>query len=267
MSTGWNELDLFNLLPDNVRVAFFNRDSIKLESKFGNNKDIDTATVPEDLWNGGGLYTGHNAVAAETVEVFSSDANDTSAGTGARTIRIIGLDADYNEQSETVTLNGLTAVDTVNTYIRLQRALVLTAGTGGANAGTITARQKTTTANVFFVMPIGQNQTHAGAFTIPAGYTGYITQALFDINRAGTGGGAFDRSADVDIYCRPFGGVYNSKFPVSITTGNGIVKYLEAPIIVTEKTDIVLRCGSVSADNTDVSGRVDYYLIQNVPNM
>jgi len=45
--------------------------------KFGRNPDIDGGF--EDIWNGGGVYTGHNATAAETLEVFSSDGDD--AGT------------------------------------------------------------------------------------------------------------------------------------------------------------------------------------------
>ncbi len=46
----------------------------KIDTKFGRNPDINTG--PEDMWNGGSTYTGFNATAAETLEVFSADAND-----------------------------------------------------------------------------------------------------------------------------------------------------------------------------------------------
>lgn len=146
--------------------------------KFGRNPDIDTANGFEDLWNGGGEYTGFNATAAETVEVFSSDAVDASAGTGARTLKVIGLGAGFVSQSEDVILNGTTPVNTVNEYIRLDRALVLTAGSGGMNAGDITIRQNVTTANVFAVMPIGGNRTLIACYTIPFGKVGYVTSGF-----------------------------------------------------------------------------------------
>lgn len=61
----------------------------------GNNPDLDTATLPEEVWTGGGVYpwmTGSTAL-----EILSSSANDASAGTGARTVTINGLDINYAE--------------------------------------------------------------------------------------------------------------------------------------------------------------------------
>ena len=84
--------------------------------KFGRNNDIDTSTVPEEIWNGGGLRYYPSTAAA--LNVVSTNANDTAAGTGARTVRVTGLDANWNEISEIVTLNGLTPVQTVNSYLR-----------------------------------------------------------------------------------------------------------------------------------------------------
>lgn len=48
-------------------------------TKFGRNPDIDTTSAPEDMWNGGAEYTGFNATADETLNVFSASANDTGA--------------------------------------------------------------------------------------------------------------------------------------------------------------------------------------------
>lgn len=44
--------------------------------KFGRNADIDTSSGFETIWNGGGLYTGFDVIAAEIIDVRSSDAAD-----------------------------------------------------------------------------------------------------------------------------------------------------------------------------------------------
>lgn len=73
----------------------------------------------------------------------SGSANDTAAGTGARTVRVMyytlvaGVIA--GPFFESVTMNGATAVATVATNIALiERLEVMTAGSGGVAAGVIT---------------------------------------------------------------------------------------------------------------------------------
>jgi hypothetical protein len=77
--------------------------------------------------------------------VVSANANDTSAGTGARTVRIKYLDQNLNgPYTETITLNGVTPVNTVNTNIcYIESFEVLTAGSGGVNAGIISLKAAT----------------------------------------------------------------------------------------------------------------------------
>lgn len=47
--------------------------------KFGRNTDIDTTTTPEDVYNGGSVYTGFNATANENIEAFSASGNDVGS--------------------------------------------------------------------------------------------------------------------------------------------------------------------------------------------
>ncbi len=70
--------------------------------------------------------------------VNSTSASDTSAGTGARTVTINYLDTSFVAHSETVTLNGTTAVNTVGTNIAfIENIVVASVGSGGGNVGTI----------------------------------------------------------------------------------------------------------------------------------
>ena len=119
---------------------------------------------------------------AQALEILSSDANDTSAGTGARTVTIEGLDANWEEQTETVTLNGTTAVDLANTYTRVFRMYVATSGTyatstASSHAGTITLRADgagATWATIGLVSSVATGQSQIAVYTVPAGKRAYL---------------------------------------------------------------------------------------------
>jgi hypothetical protein len=69
----------------------------------------------------------------------SSSTDDTSAGVGARTVKMVYLDANLNEQSETITMGGTTPVLSVATNIRfIQNLFLLTFGSSKSAVGTIT---------------------------------------------------------------------------------------------------------------------------------
>lgn len=106
--------------------------------RFGRNPDVDTATVPETVWPVGGVYSWKPSTGF--LEVVSSSASDSSAGVGARTVLIEGLAADYSEQFEFLTLNGLAAVQTVHQYLRVNHVTVATSGTTGWNVGNLIIR-------------------------------------------------------------------------------------------------------------------------------
>jgi len=109
----------------------------------------------------------------------STDANDTSAGTGARTVRITYYNAACQGPFTTdVTLNGTTAVNTGPTDIALiERIEVLTVGSSGGNAGTI--RLWTTTGgsgSEWATIAAGDNQTYWTHHYVAAGKRCFITE-------------------------------------------------------------------------------------------
>jgi hypothetical protein len=109
--------------------------------------------------------------------IKSANANDTAAGTGARTVMITYLDASCaGPFTETIALNGTTAVNTVNTNIALiERMDVVTVGSGGGNAGLITLNTGLGGAGgVIGTIAAGDNQTFWCHHYVPAGKTGFI---------------------------------------------------------------------------------------------
>lgn len=220
---------------------------------FGSNTLINTTTIPEDIWRTGGTYTGFPTGSPETIQVFSDNTNDTSAGTGARTIRIEGLRSNTSTEYETedITLNGVTAVTSTNTWYRINRSWVLTAGNTGWNVGTITIRHSTTTANVFGTIQPTSNQSAMAVFTIPFGRTGFLNK--YSVSFVRTSGAA--GSGRIGIRVRENGGVFRIRDLFEISTSAPLSSDLQGePIELPALTDIKITVESVSDNNSAVSG-------------
>lgn len=234
----------------NTQVALGNINGISGNVKFGRSDDIQAATGVVDVWNSLSLYTGQPTGAAETVEAFSDNAGDT------QTITIAGLDASFNEQSESLVLSGLTPVTSINTYSRVFR---VTVDTPPINAGEITVRHSTTTANVFALVAAGRGQSTIGAFTVPANKTA-VLESIY-ITMARTNGSA--GSANVTLRARIPGGVYRAIRNYEISDSQPAQPNNQVPITLPAQTDVVVRVESVSDNNTFVTAEIDYLLIDN----
>lgn len=215
-------------------------------NKFGENVDVDAA---EDVWYQGGTWVAPTA--ARVHAIVSGDAKDAAAGVGARTMRIYGLDGDYAEVTEDVTLNGTTPVNTTNSYTRINRMIVLTAGSEGDNAGAITATaasDSTVTASI----GAGFNQTLQAIYCVPAGFTGYLMHYYGSVAKLTSA------TIDLQLWIRPSGQVWQIKHVVSAT--NDYVHHdFDLPLAVTEKSDIRLTAVP-STTNVDVCGGFDLVL-------
>lgn len=140
-----------------------------------------TVTDTESLvWTSGGPYTGWLTSAAAVRVRAGGNANDTAAGTGARTLTVYGLNETWALASESITLAGASAsAATTTTFIRVHRVTVDTVGTyTGGNTGAITI--ETTGGTLVAAIEAGRSRTTLGLYTIPAGMTGWI----FDVRVA-----------------------------------------------------------------------------------
>jgi hypothetical protein len=223
---------------------------------FGFNDDVDQTQV--SVWPLPSLITFPSAALQMTVS--STSANDTSAGTGARTVVVQGLDANYNEVTETVTMNGQTAVTMTNALLRVNYAYVATAGSGNSAAGNIYIGTGTVTAGVpataYDIIKFDYNTTTTGSYTIPAGYTAYVSQGLFS-----TGQPSGTTQVQGRLLTR---GLNNIRMTAALTTlNNGVANYVfEYPLAVPEKTTIEATA-IASANNNAVSSMFIILLVKN----
>lgn len=169
-------------IPFYLQVAQGTIEGYSNVSKFGRNPTVGSSDY-ESIWEGSNAYPWQTV--ADQLEVLSSSANDTSAGTGARTVELQGLDSSWNVLTETITMNGTAAVTTTGSFLRIFRARVVTAGTSLRNEGDITIRDQdtsTTRALITDGTTSGMGQTLMAVYTVPAGKTAYLIN--FDFSSA-----------------------------------------------------------------------------------
>lgn len=211
--------------------------------KYGYNPLI--INVNETIWDVGGLYSYPSSALAMT-------ATSASAGTDEDVkVTIIGLDANYDEQSEEVTLNGSGTATTTKTFIRVYRAYISgdAAPVGNiniANGGTTYAR-----------VTAGENQTLMAVYTVPAGHTLYVTQGVATHGTDTTGA-----YMTVRFVARSPGGVFRTATKVDIIGGEILFPFTY-PLRIEEKTDLEVRAICSKNQNNAVSATFEGVLVRN----
>jgi len=248
------------LQPKNfaLEIAKGNIPKHSIITKFGFNPDVDTGTFPEDLWGQSGTYVAPTA--ARVHNFVSTSVNDTAAGTGARTILIYGIDGSYNRVTETITMNGVVNVASVNSYFHIHLVQVITAGSTGNNVGLITGTA-VTDATITISVLATQNQSVSSIYMVPVGYKGYLMVARARMDNA-----TANSSAIVQVLNKPFGGVFQLKAQISLNNAGSSFVALDysnsAPFILQAKSLTKMTCTSVTNNNTTVEGGYDLILVQ-----
>lgn len=212
--------------------------------KFGHNPEIQN--ISETIWDAGGVYVYPSSAVAMTV---TSGAGATDNGVA---ITVQGLDSNYNEVSEEVTLASTGTATTTQTFLRVYRAFVsgsqaVTANTTIANGGTTYAQINT-----------GENQTLMAVWTVPAGYTAYLLDTKITAFTEQN-----NKIATINVIARRENGVFRTadKFDVFAAA---VTQDYKCPIPFPEKTDIEVRAIATSS-NADlrVAAGLDIIYIAN----
>lgn len=224
--------------PFNQQIAEDMKIGYGSQFKFGQNALV--GATEEVIWDAGGDYT--FLTAAETMDVVSDDANDSLLGSGAHSILIQGLNANWEETFQILTLDGLNIVTTDTVFLRVFRAVILTSGTNSptadANEGTITIEGNTSSTLQAQINP-RNGQTLMAVYTVPAGKTAYITGVSFATGEGKecTFKGKFRNGVN---------GAFSVKYSLTLFQ-SAFFGDLSVPLRVPEKIDIVITGISASA--------------------
>ena len=132
-------------------------------------------------YNGGTIATMPLQTEAAAIELISNSGDDDVDGTGALTVRVEGLDANYAWVYEDFIMTGAVAVVGTVEFLRVQHMVVLTAGTGGTNAGAIDA-QAVAGGQVWDEIVADEGMNQHSLITVPAGKTFWVTQWIVSSN-------------------------------------------------------------------------------------
>lgn len=223
---------------------------------FGHNPDVDTTEVT--IWPALGLLV--HPAAPTIMKISSSSASDTSAGTGARTVYILGINGTGGYVSETVILNGQTAVNTVHEYDAIETMSVASVGSGGVNAGVIYAGTGTVTAGVpavpYSAIGLGDNLSLVGHWTCPAGFTGYLVSGGIT-----TGTTSSNQYITARLKLRGVDGIIRT---AAITTlSDGTADYDFTYPVKIMASECVTATAKGSGNNNDVSSYFQIVLVRN----
>jgi hypothetical protein len=206
---------------------------------YGFQSAVTTTQIP--LWENASAYTFPSSAVVMTLA--SSSASDTAVS-----IQINGLDANYNQISEIVALNGTTGVNTVKSYLRIN-SLITTLGNA---VGTVTAKNGGTT---YAQINIGFGRSLMSIYTVPNNYSFYLARVSGNSSFNGNNGNYVfyqnkSTSNGVNIVTQnaPFTSVYDALRVM--------------PRQFTAKTDLQFLFNT-SASTAAVNIAVEGYLIQN----
>lgn len=263
-STGYNhpnEENLFNLhkamrydpfgkpeirtgesMPFNLEVALGKVPGVTGINISGYYSSVGTSYVP--LWDSGVDYVYFPS--AQTVRVWSSSASDINTS-----IAINGLDENYLPISETVILNdGTVGVTTIKNFLRIN-SINLTRTP--MNVGIISAGSSDKSITLTTI-EAGAGRSQMTVYTVPAGYTFYLTQSNWYTNQTG------NQTALYRSWTRNATGVINIILTFPLVQSYNSVKIVPRPY--PEKTDIQWQVAS-SSGSSRIGGQIEGYLIQN----
>jgi hypothetical protein len=221
--------------------------------KDGFNIDIDTASVPEDITNEGGAYTGFPTGAVEAGQIVVAGAD---TGTVYYSYLASATSTDYVFGTKAITGAGTYALG--HNIWRCNFAYFVSNSPTTTNVGDITVQNTPTTANIFCVIPTGYGQSYCSAYTVPFGCSIYLDRVTGSVrgSTSGTLDGFF-------WYRDSGGGGYRLRFPFELQFGSIYFDDIDYLVKIPSGVDFIPRIFASSANN--LSAKISYRLIKVTP--
>jgi len=256
----------FESIPFKLAVTMGLYPKFSWVDKFGANKNISPGTVPETLWEFGGVYPWGND-AGEPIYISSSNPADNQI-VEILAYKLIG--SDWVTETIPFQVQGQTKTQVIipggYDIVRAHRC-ESAADAGGDIQGTVYVYYDTTVTGgipddltkVLTGIVNGANQSKQLTYTVPSGYVAFLFRGEAGVTRSqGTD------ECDFAYVSRREGKVFKEKkdFGVMTTGSNFYVDERTFPDPIPEKTDLGINVLNVSGNNMGAWGTFDILIIE-----
>lgn len=174
----------------------------------------------ETVWNEGGTYAYPSTAVAMT-------ATSSEAGTDENVeVTIYGLDENWAEVQQTLTLNASGTATSTQTFLRINSARI---SNGQDAVGNI---EITNGATTYAYINSQFGKSLSSVYSVPAGYKAYIVSGAISL--------AKQKEVIAKFMVRQFGGIFIAEGIIG-SSGAPFQKDWIVPVVVNEKSDIEVR--------------------------
>jgi len=239
-------------IASNIPIAAGEVDGWSNIHKFGAVPLMSTNPGEGSVWDKSDTFypwTAFDTPGPLTISTTTSNGSLSALDDGM-TVTIIGLDENFLDVQETITITGNAGAGTQN-FARVYRAF-----TSQDNQTEVRVSTTTGTPTEVLRINILKGQTLMAVYTVPAGKTAYLTKGVATC--------AANADATIDMFVR-FGGVgaFRIGHTAEVAGVGGQYTYeFAVPVQMPEKTDIDIRA-TVRSNNARVTAAFDLILVDN----
>jgi hypothetical protein len=222
----------------------------KFVRKFGTHDDVDSDTINEAIWSYAdvaGDYVFPDDV-GETMYVSSSNDLDTMP------ITIQGLDENFKEKTQTITLQGQTRLTLDGTWSRINRAFNDDTDDISGNVfvytnGTNTDGTPDTASHVKAIIENGHNQTMQAIYTVPIDYLFHLSSYHLSCDAKAPNTTA---NLTLKLCVRRKGSVFRTQEIIAVSNTTPSVIKLDMPLPIPGGSDVLFQVVSATTNNMHV---------------
>lgn len=255
----------FNYVWDEVndywtpeRTSDISRDAILGKAddfihKFGSNPDVSNVVsriAPESVWDGSTEYV-FPPDSGTGIQIKSSQTIDNQE------FVVQGLDENFLEQNWTGNLNGQTEVNIDGTWSRIFRAFN---NDSTYISGNINIHPSGDDSTSYAQVLVGNDQTMMAIYTIPANFTGYLTEYHMSASNPGSSS-SIDYT--VQIKTREYGKIFRVQEITSVGNTHNVEQIFPFPNFLKPKTDIMICAVDANGGGGTLNADFDIALVAN----